>query len=258
PDGPDDETEFVELLNVGTTPALLNGAHFTAGIGFTFGNLTLAPGQTVVLVRNSAAFSTAYPGIPVGGVFSDYLDNGGETITLRDIAERVIFSVDYRDSNTPGWPVAADGDGGTLVLRRPFSTSTNPLLPSSWRSGMTIGGRPGIADSTVFLGDPNADIDKDGFNALMEYGLGTSDTDPNARPQLEMTRLGSGQLSMSFLHPEAADDVTIEGLESGNLGSWSSALAQGTIAASSGWLQSTWKSSASGPSVYLRVRVRWE
>ena len=115
-----------------------------------------------------------------------------------------------------------------------------------------------MADSTVFSGDPNADTDRDGFNALMEYAAGSSDTDPNARPTLEMTHLDSGQISMSFLHPEAADDVTIEGLESLSLSAWSSAISQGTTAASSGWLQSTWKSSASGPSVYLRVRVRWE
>src|SRR4030095_13744198 len=57
PDGPDDTTEFVELLNVGATPASLNGAHFTAGIGYTFGDVTLAPGQTFVLVRNAAAFA---------------------------------------------------------------------------------------------------------------------------------------------------------------------------------------------------------
>jgi hypothetical protein len=113
-----------------------------------------------------------------------------------------------------------------------------------------------LVDSTVFTGDPAADIDKDGFTALYEYARGTSDLDPNARPELEITQLGSGQIAISFLHPEAADDVTFEGLESGNLSIWGNAISQGTVAASAGWLRSTWNSNAIGPSVYLRVRVR--
>jgi hypothetical protein len=258
PDGPDDATEFVELLNVGATAASLNGAHFTAGIGYTFGDVTLAPGQTFVLVRDSAAFAAAYPGVTVAGVYTDTLDNGGETLTLRDIAERVIFSVTYGDSNVAGWPVAADGDGSTLVLRRPYSTSTNPALATSWRASSTTGGKPGAADSTVFSGNPTADFDKDGFSALCEYAMGTSDSNPNERPQIEVSRLGSGQILISFLHPEAADDVTIEGLESLDLTAWTNALSQGTAAVSSGWMRSRWNSSANGPSVFVRVRIRWE
>lgn len=258
PDGPDDSTEFVELLNVGSTPAQLNGAHFTAGIGYNFGNVTLAPNQTFVIVRDAAAFAAAYPGVTIGGVFSDSLDNGGETLTLVDIAERVIFSVAYGDSNMPGWPPSADGDGSTLVLRRPFSTSTNPALPASWRPSGTPGGKPGVVDSTVFSGDPAADVDKDGFSRLCEYAMGTSDTNPNDRPQLEVGRLGSGQATVSFLHPEAADDVVIEGLESGNLSAWGNALWEGTVPASSGWMRTSWRSNATGPNVYLRLRVKWE
>jgi hypothetical protein len=144
PDGQEELTEFVELLNAGTSAASLNGAHFTAGIGYTFGDITLAPGQTFVLVRDAAAFTAAYPGVTIGGVFTDTLDNGGETLTLSDIAERVIFSVAYGDSNVAGWPAAADGDGATLVLRRPFSTATNPLLAGSWRAGTTMGGPAGF------------------------------------------------------------------------------------------------------------------
>jgi hypothetical protein len=258
PDGSDDATEFVELLNVGATPALLNGAHFTSGIEYTFGDVTLAPGQTVVLVRDSAAFTAAYPNVTIGGVFGDSLDNGGETLTLRDIAERVIFSVGYGDSTAAGWPDAADGDGATLVLRRPFFTSTDPAFGTSWRASSTTGGRPGLADSTVFSGDPAADIDKDGFNALCEYAFGTSDSDPNSRPEFEVTRLAGGQLSLSINHPEAADDVIVDGLESANLANWVTALPAGSVAASAGWMQSTWISSATGPSVYLRARVRWQ
>ena len=246
------------MLNAGATPASLNGAYFSEGIGYTFGDVTLAPGQTFVIVRDAAAFTAAYPGVTIGGVFTDSLDNGGETLTLRDIAERIIFSVAYWDSNTPGWPAAADGDGATLVLRRPFSATINPALPSSWRASGTAGGRPGLVDSTVFSGNPAADLDLDGFNALYEYAMGTSDTNPNDRPQLEMSRLPSGQISISFLHPEAADDVVIEGLESLNLSGWSNAVSQPETSASPGWMRAKWNSSASGPNVYLRVRVRWE
>src|SRR5678815_4763677 len=81
PPGPDDLTEFIEITNTGGQPAPLNGAHFTEGIAFTFGNVTLPAGQSLVLVRDAAAFAAAYPEVSIAGVFTGALDNSGETIT---------------------------------------------------------------------------------------------------------------------------------------------------------------------------------
>jgi hypothetical protein len=55
---------------------------------------------------------------------------------------------------------------------------------------MTNTATPGVSDSIVFTGDPTADSDGDGVTALMEFFLGTSDTD---------TKAGRGALSPSVL-----------------------------------------------------------
>ena len=253
-----DATEFVELLNAGNVAASLNGAHFTAGIGYTFGNVTLAPGQTFVLVKDAVAFAGAYPGVPIGGIFTGALDNDGETLTLRDIAEQIIFSVDYGDSEEPGWPAGPDNGGFTLVLRRPFFATTDPALPANWRASSVMGGNPGAADATLFTGIATADIDLDGCNALTEYALGTSDTDATDRPQFIFSRDGGGSLVITFVHPEAADDVAIHGLESSNLSTWTDAVGEAETIAAPGWLQAIWRSNATTGPVFLKVRVRLE
>ncbi len=258
PPGQGDDTEFLELLNVGATPASLNGAHFTAGIEYTFGNVTLQPGQTFVLVKNPTLFSNRYPSVPVGGVFggTTALANEGETITLRDIAEQIIFSVTYGDSNIAGWPEDPDGDGSTLVLNRPFFAATNPLLATSWRSSTTAGGNPGMANSTLFAGNPDADLDLDGFNALTEYALGSSDSNAGDGPDFALSRDLAGRLVITFDRPEAADDVRIVGLESGNLTDWTDAVFEGETVPAPGWLRAVWRSNASGAPVFLRLRVQ--
>ena len=256
PAGANELTEFVEITNVSAQPAPLNGAHFTAGIDFTFGDVTLPPGGRVVLVRDAAAFAAAYPGVTVGGVFTGALDNGGETLTLRDVAEAVILTFTYGDSSVAGWPDAADGAGATLVLRQPFVAATNPALAASWRASAANGGAPGAADSTTFTGNANADGDGDGFPALVEYALGTSDTSAASMPQLTTTRDVNGRLVLSFSHPVAADDVTIEALEAGNLTTWQPATFLSETPEAGGKLRATWRSTSTGPQTFLRVRVR--
>jgi hypothetical protein len=257
PPDSDGQTEFIELTNVSGQPASLNGAHFTQGITFTFGDVTLAPGANIVLVRNATDFAAKYPGVPIGGVFGGSLANEGETITLVDIAEAIIFTFTYGDSTVPGWPVEPDGGGYTLVLRRPFNASTNPLQAASWRPSGAPGGAPGQADSTVFTGNPNGDIDKDTHAALLEYALGSSDTDPKSVPQIATTRDAFGHLVITFTHPAAADDVIIQALESTTLGGWVPAVLESVaIDTTPGLLRTSWRSNASGGSVFLRLTVQ--
>ena len=257
PPDSDGQTEFIELTNVSGQPASLNGAHFTQGISFTFGDVTLAPGARVVLVKNAIDFAAKYPGVPIGGVFGGSLANEGETLTLVDIAEAVIFTFTYGDSTAPGWPVEPDGGGYTLVLRRPFHLSTNPLQAASWRPSGAPGGAPGQADSTVFTGNPNGDIDKDTHAALLEYALGSSDTDPKSVPQIATTRDAFGHLVITFTHPAAADDVIIQALESTTLGGWVPAVLESVaIDTTPGLLRTSWRSNASGGSVFLRLTVQ--
>jgi hypothetical protein len=256
PPGSDDATEFLELTNVSDHPAPLNGAHFTKGLTFTFGDVTLASGASIVLVKDPVAFADAYPDIPIGGVFTGSLDNSGETITLNDFAGAVIFSFTYGDSNTEGWPPAPDGDGRTLVLRRPFHTDTNPDSPHFWRPSTAVGGAPGQVDSTRFGGYASADVDEDGHSALVEYAFGTSDQSAEEQP-LYTTHLDeSGAIVITASHPIAADDVVLEAVESTDLAEWSSATLIEQYQTSGLDFRSTWRSTLTGERVFLRLNVR--
>ncbi len=60
PAGSSEETEWVELMNVSGDTIDLTGLHFT-GIDYTFPlGVTLAPGARTIIVRDQAAFSSAY------------------------------------------------------------------------------------------------------------------------------------------------------------------------------------------------------
>ena len=181
-----DDFEFVEVMNIGADTVDLGGAAFVLlpvgdhleGIEYTFPLGTLiAPDERLVVVANSSAFAARYPGVTITGDYSNRLDNTGEWITLVDSAGNVIDSFRYNDLSP--WPEAADGDGNSLVLNNPTS-APDPALPGSWGASAAIGGSPGATDGNAFVGDPLADVDRDGGVAIVEYLQGLSDTVPSA------------------------------------------------------------------------------
>ncbi|MGI8602876.1 MAG: lamin tail domain-containing protein [Verrucomicrobiales bacterium] len=257
PPGPDDETEFIELTNVGGSAASLNGAHFTDGIAFTFGNVSLAAGERIVLVKDAAAFQAAYPGVAVAGVFTGQLSNGGETLTLRDIAENILCTLTYGDSNIEGWPSDPDGEGHSLVLKRP-APGLNLNQSTSWRRSVAAGGNPGGSDAIAFSGlDPQADSDGDGFAALVEYALATNDNDALSSPMLHAGQDGGGLMTVSSLLRDGADDVQVDALESNDLSTWQPATIISDVPAPGALATRTWRCSlpASGDRAFLRLRV---
>lgn len=138
------DLEFLELKNVGTNALNLSGLSFSAGIAFSFPDGTLfAPGEFCVLVRNPTAFVARYPGVPIRGVYSGQLDNGGETITLSHPGGGRVFSLSYDDA--PPWPVTPDGHGFSLVPRQPGLTQA-PDQGRKWRASAWPGGSPGADD----------------------------------------------------------------------------------------------------------------
>src|SRR5207253_11368482 len=86
-----DEFEFLELKNTGLNTLDLSGLFFSAGIAFTFPNgTTLGPGQFFVLARDTAQFHNRYPGVPVNGIYSGKLNNGGERVAISHVLGTVI------------------------------------------------------------------------------------------------------------------------------------------------------------------------
>src|SRR5262249_19118129 len=91
-----EEYEFIELKNISTNVTLnLSGVRFVNGIYFAFGSgavSSLAPGSTVLVVKDLAAFTARYGGgFNIAGQYEGYLNNGGERLQLVDASGEEIL-----------------------------------------------------------------------------------------------------------------------------------------------------------------------
>ena len=229
PADPDAEGEFIELLNIAEEPIDLTGVSFTDGIEFTFpADVILAPGERVLLVANQNVFEVLHgSGFRIAGQFENHtrLENAGERIVLNGADFNPIHNFEY-DDRSP-WPRASDGLGFSLVLLDPLSNPDHGN-GANWRRSGALGGQPGRSDSTRFEGDPIADLDGDGRNAVLEYFYGTSDLDPLDRVHgLRVAVDQFGALSVSFPHDSSADEAVAIIEISADLQSWVPATALG-------------------------------
>ncbi|MBN1669767.1 MAG: lamin tail domain-containing protein [Kiritimatiellae bacterium] len=136
-----DEYEFIELQNVGSTTLDLTGYFFT-GIDYTFPpGATVGPGQYIVLACNPAEFSNRYSGVAVYDSYWGKLSNSGEKIRLRNSDSNTVISVEYDDD--PPWVLSPDRTGYSLVNANPDG---NADAAENWRASANIDGSPGTAD----------------------------------------------------------------------------------------------------------------
>lgn len=135
--------EYIELQNTGTTTLPLNGVTFTDGIYYTFGDVTLAAGEYVVVASNPEAFESRYAvpsGVQVLGPYRGQLSNGGEAIKLADAAGDTILEFSYNDN----WYDATDGQGFSLTIKDAANTERDAWDDKdSWQPSPDIGGSPG-------------------------------------------------------------------------------------------------------------------
>jgi hypothetical protein len=139
--------EYVELRNISTNVTLnLTDVRFTNGIQFSFTGsavTSLAPGQTVLVVRNPAAFTARYgSGFAIAGQFQGALDNGGETLRLEDAVGEKILEFAYNDT----WYPITDGLGFSLVIVNDNAPWNTWGQKSSWRASGALNGSPGATD----------------------------------------------------------------------------------------------------------------
>jgi hypothetical protein len=177
-----DRIEFLELKNGEDVEIDLSGVRITNAVNFTFPQgMHLAPGELVLLVNNSTNFVQRYPGVNVGGVYRGNLANGGERITIVHAAGAVIADVAYGD-DAP-WPVAADGQGFSLV---PVDVNLrgNSGEPSHWRSSTRTGGSPGADDPFPSL---------NGYAIINEV---LTHTDPPAVDSIELFNPGALEVDL--------------------------------------------------------------
>ncbi|MCF7730961.1 MAG: CotH kinase family protein [Akkermansiaceae bacterium] len=181
--------EFIELQNTSTTVTLdLTGVHFSEGVDFTFNGSTLAPGERILVVHNTAAFIAAFgAGFRIAGEFENAtrLSNGGESVVLDDANNSTIQKVTYDD--TAPWPVLADGAGASLQF---IVGSTE---------------EPGVSESArwfAFAPNPGSvpdDADGDGHSNHAEWLAGTDAGDAASRFMISsIAKGGDGSIVGSF------------------------------------------------------------
>jgi len=223
------------LLNISEATVSLAGMRFASGLEFDFAELAnprLQPGERVLLVRNRAAFEQRY-GTDLGerilGEFANDtgLSNSGERLALLAVDGSTVRDFSYNDR--PPWPLAADGDGNSLVLINPHLNPDHDL-PANWRSSGAPGGTPGGTDALSFanwaaqFGDPapDSDHDRDKRVALLEFGEGGDPTVAESaghaiRVQAEPA---DGSVTVSFRRNLRADGLLIDFETSEDLRVW--------------------------------------
>jgi len=150
----EEEYEYVELTNIGSSPVLLDGTKFTGGIDYAFtagDNAHLDPGEHIVIVKNMTAFASRYYTGAIslaGGVYTGSLENHGETVKFEDDVNNTILEFDYEDD----WYGVTDGDGFSLTIKDVQNTDQSDWgRKSSWRTSARSGGSPGRDDSGEML-----------------------------------------------------------------------------------------------------------
>ncbi|MBN1268053.1 MAG: lamin tail domain-containing protein [Kiritimatiellae bacterium] len=133
----DDDDQYVELRNIGSSNVNLKHWRFVDGITFTFTDDAILPaGGCVVVARDAARLIANYPALAASNTFGDFsgsLARSGERVALAkpdDLAcpdENfvVVDEVIYND----GWGAWSDGGGSSLELR---DARSDNRLAANW------------------------------------------------------------------------------------------------------------------------------
>ena len=127
-------------------------------------NTILASGTYLVLVNDSAAFSSVHSNVTnfIGSVDFNF-SNGGELLRLYDDSATLIDQVEYDDEDD--WPTESDGEGPTLELINPDEDNDNA---SNWAAS-TGNGTPGEANSRLVSSSENDPFSPEDFILNQNY-----------------------------------------------------------------------------------------
>ncbi|MCC6234766.1 MAG: lamin tail domain-containing protein [Verrucomicrobiales bacterium] len=209
-----DAAEFLEFFNPTAQHLDLSGCRLTNAVTYRFPDaVSLAPGETIVVARDPAAFESIHApqGSPLTtlpyrllGPWAGALSNSGETLGVVGADGTLLYECNYRTD--PPWPPSADGEGSSLewigalpLPATPTAASRALSTASSWQASQSRHGSPGRhqtgfslrgfeswllsrlpAATPPALRLPEADADADGISNLAEYAFALSPTQADA------------------------------------------------------------------------------
>ena len=222
--------EFVELLNTGSRTVDLAGVMFIGGIVFDFNRKSaihhIEPGKRILVVKNREAFLFRYPNTDPDTIAGEYglqLSDDGEEIAIIGAGGDDIVRFTYNDRKP--WPRSADGNGNTLILRKPES-NPDPSDATNWRSKA---GSPGTDDRTSLtswlatngLVDPNGDPDGNGITNMMAYAFGNDYAPITSVETIDVGGQMNNYLILRYRQNTSAEDIEIVAEISEDLRVWS-------------------------------------
>lgn len=140
--GDDTVYEFIELYNNSGASVDLTGWTLSNALDHTFGAVTMADGEYIVVVVDATADVWAGVSYQVIQWTSGGINNTGETITLSNDLGIVVDEVTYADSSP--WPISADGFCSSLEL---IDFTTDNADAANWQASYVDNGTPGAANS---------------------------------------------------------------------------------------------------------------
>ncbi len=195
--------EFIELRNVGARKVNTFEVRFPQGFPFAdlkLSPLSLAPGDSALVVKNRAAFAARYGSAPASRIIGEWgtgsLSNSGETITILGRDGTTIQSFTY--GSGAGWPARANGLGSTLEYVGTAFDDASYNVPANWRASSEIHGSPGALgagpDTRLVINEILSHSNTPRVDAIELYNPGASSLD------ISNWLLGDAKT------PESADD----------------------------------------------------
>ena len=133
------DLEFIELKNTGRGAVNISGITVDTAVYYRVPDGTMLPPKGFWVIASKPEEFYSYYGMSPSGNFSGNLSNSGEYVLITDRNGNRIFSFTFSDESP--WPVAADGEGYSLVSTAGDPTG-DPNLAAYWKRSMNKGGSP--------------------------------------------------------------------------------------------------------------------
>ena len=175
--------EFIELYNRGTEELNLNGVRLDGGIQFTFPDVVLPAGESIVVAEDLAALLAEYgSGVHAVGQYTGDLNNSGDEIVLQLPApyDAAILRFAYEAT----WDPVTDGGGRSLEIVNSDLPFTAWSSENSWKAGTVTGGTPGYQAGSLPADDSIV------INEILSH------TDPPLQDAIELHNNGSQSVDL--------------------------------------------------------------